>query len=282
MPSNLKFCDSSESYELSKYVMFGVPFDATVSFRPGEKLAPNRIRESSYNIESYSLFHNVNTKDAGVYDLGDISEYHDPEEMLEEVYGIVDQIISDKKFPIMIGGEHSISTGAVKKIKGKVLFIDAHTDYRDSYMGEKYSHASVARRISEIIGKENILSIGIRSVSPEEINDGTQNFISSYEVRANYEAALKKIKEFADGPVYFSIDFDGFDPSYAPGVGTPEPFGIDPYIVFDIMKIIRKKITGLDIVEISPPYDNGNTTMLAARIIQEVIASVESGKVGDK
>ncbi len=282
MPSNLKFCDSSESYELSKYVLFGVPFDATVSFRPGEKLAPNRIRESSYNIESYSLFHNVNTKDAGVYDLGDISEYHDPEEMLEEVYGIVDQIISDKKFPIMIGGEHSISTGAVKKLKGKVLFIDAHTDYRDSYMGEKYSHASVARRISEIIGKENILSVGIRSVSPEEIKDGTQNFISSYEVRANYEAALKKIKEFADGPVYFSIDFDGFDPSYAPGVGTPEPFGIDPYIVFDIMKIIRKKITGLDIVEISPPYDNGNTTMLAARIIQEVIASVESGKVGDK
>ncbi len=282
MPSNLKFCDSSENYELSKYVLFGVPFDATVSFRPGEKLAPNRIRESSYNIESYSLFHNVNTKDAGVYDLGDISEYHDPEEMLEEVYGIVDQIISDKKFPIMIGGEHSISTGAVKKVKGKVLFIDAHTDYRDSYMGEKYSHASVARRISEIIGKENILSVGIRSVSPEEINDGTQNFISSYEVRANYEGALKKIKEFADGPVYFSIDFDGFDPSYAPGVGTPEPFGIDPYIVFDIMKLIRKKITGLDIVEISPPYDNGNTTMLAARIIQEVIASVESGKVGDK
>lgn len=277
MPSNLKFCDSSEDYDSSKYVLFGVPFDATVSFRPGEKLAPNRIRESSYNIESYSLFHDYNVKDAGIFDLGDISDYHDPQGMLDEVYGIVDQITTDKKFPIMIGGEHSISTGALRKIKSKVIFIDAHTDFRDSYMGEKYSHASVARRVSEIIGKENILSIGIRSVSPEEKEEGTQDYISSYEVRNNYDVALEKIKNFADGPIYFSIDFDGFDPSFAPGVGTPEPFGIDPYIVLDIMKIIRKRIVGLDIVEISPIYDNGNTTMLAARIIQEVIASIESG-----
>ncbi len=276
MPSYLKFCDSSDDYESSKYVLFGVPFDATVSFRPGEKLAPNRIRESSYNMERYSLFNDYDLKDAGIYDMGDISDYHDPEEMLDEVYGVVDQITGDKKFPIMMGGEHSITTGALRKIKSKVIFIDAHTDFRDSYMGEKYSHASVARRISEIVGKENILSIGIRSVSPEEKEEGTQDYISSYEVRKDYASVLKKVKKFSDGPIYFSIDFDGFDPSYAPGVGTPEPFGIDPYIVLDIMKIIRKKIVGLDVVEISPTYDNGNTTMLAARIIQEVIASVES------
>lgn len=278
MPSILKFCDSSDDYEHSRYALFGVPFDATVSFRPGEKLAPNRIRESSYNIESHSLFYNYDIKEAGLFDLGNVSEHHNPEDMLEEVYGLVDQIIADRKFPIMVGGEHSITTGAIKRIRSKVIFIDAHTDFRDSYMGEKFSHASVARRISEIVGKENILSVGIRSVSPEEIDEGTQKFISSYEVRSNYSGALEKIRRFVDGPVYFSIDFDGFDPSFAPGVGTPEPFGIDPFIVFDIMNIINKNIVGLDLVEISPLYDNGNTTMLAARIIQEVVASIESGR----
>ncbi|MGC8562427.1 MAG: agmatinase [Thermoplasmata archaeon] len=275
MPSRLKFCDSSDSYDDSKYVIFGVPFDSTVSFRSGAKLAPNEIRKASYNMESYSVYRGIDTKNSGVYDQGDIDEYHKPEEMTEEVYSVVDGIVSDHKFPIMMGGEHSITYGAIKRIRSKVIFIDAHTDYRDSYMGDKLSHACVARRVSEVVGKENVVSIGIRSVSPEEVKEGTQRYFTSFEVNSDRKNLKSFLNEFCRSPVYLSIDFDGFDPAYAPGVGTPEPFGLNPMIVMDILDSVGNNLVGLDINEITPLYDNGNTSMLAARIIQEVVSYLE-------
>lgn len=278
MPSTLRFCDSSDNYEDSKYVIFGVPFDSTVSFRPGEKFAPNRIREVSFNMESYSLYRGVNLKDSAIYDMGDIAEHHNSDDMLEEVYSVVDKIVSDKKFPIMLGGEHSITLGAIRRIKSKVIFIDAHTDFRDSYLGQKYSHASVARRVSEIIGKESIVSIGIRSVSPAEMENGTQRFFTSFEVNTNPRKLGDFLKDFSTSPVYLSIDFDGFDPAFAPGVGTPEPFGLNPIILLEILDHVGMNISGMDITEITPLYDNGNTTMLAARIIQEVVSFLEREK----
>ncbi|MEM0134138.1 MAG: agmatinase [Thermoplasmatales archaeon] len=275
MPSRLKFCDSSERYEDSKYVIFGVPFDSTVSFRSGTKLAPNEIRKTSYNMESYSIYRKVDTRDSGVYDLGDIDEYQKPEDMTEEVYSVVDGIVSDHKFPIMMGGEHSITYGAIKRIKSKVIFIDAHTDYRDSYMGNKLSHACVARRVSEVVGKENVVSIGIRSVSSEEIKEGPQKYFTSFEVNSDSRTLKSFLKGFCRSPVYLSIDFDGFDPAYAPGVGTPEPFGLNPMIIMDILDSVGENLIGLDVNEITPLFDNGNTSMLAARIIQEVVSYLE-------
>jgi agmatinase len=275
MPSRLKFCDSSDSYEDSRYVVFGVPFDSTVSFRSGAKLAPNEIRKASYNMESYSVYRGVDTKNSGIYDLGDLDEYHKPEEMTEEVYSVVDGIVSDHKFPIMMGGEHSITYGAIKRIKSKVIFIDAHTDYRDSYMGDRLSHACVARRVSEVVGKENVVSIGIRSVSPEEVKGGTQKYFTSYEVNADGRKLKAFLNEFCKSPVYLSIDFDGFDPAFAPGVGTPEPFGLNPMVVMDILDSVGNNLIGLDVNEITPLFDNGNTSMLAARIIQEVVSYLE-------
>jgi arginase/agmatinase len=278
MPIPLRFCDSSESYDNSRYVMFGVPFDSTVSFRPGEKFAPNKIREASFNMESYSLYRGIDLKKSGIFDMGDADEHHDSEEMLEDVYSIVDGIVSDGKFPIMLGGEHSVTLGAIRRIKGKVVFIDAHTDFRDSYLGQRYSHACVARRVSEIVGRENILSIGIRSVSTEEMTNGTQKFFTSYEVNKDSSGLMEFLDKFSNVPVYLSIDFDGFDPSFAPGVGTPEPFGLNPAIIMEILDHIRSGISGLDLTEITPLYDNGNTVMLAARIIQEAISFIESSK----
>jgi len=276
MSSYLKFCDTIDSYEDAKYVILGVPFDSTVSFRPGEKLAPNAIRQASYNAESFVLRSRFNLKDALVFDMGDLDDTHDSEEMIDAVYTAVDEIVSDGKFPILLGGEHSISIGAIKRIKKKVLFIDAHTDYRNSYMGNIYSHASVARRAAEIVGINNILSVGIRSVSQEEIDNGTQQYISSYDFRQRKELSLKKIMDFSNTDLYFSIDVDGIDPAYAPGVGTPEPFGLTTWDMLEIIDIIAKRIVALDIVEITPLFDNGNTPFLAARLIQEIIASRES------
>jgi agmatinase len=278
MPNPLKFCDTSDSYDDSKYVIFGVPFDSTVSFRAGEKFAPNEIRKASYNMESYSVYRGVDIKNSGIFDQGDIEEYHKPEEMLDEVYSAIDGIVSDRKFPIMMGGEHSITYGAIKRIKSKVIFIDAHTDFRDSYMGDRFSHACVARRVSEIVGKENVVSIGIRSVSAEEKEAGPQKYFTSFEVNADNGKLKAFLREFCDSPVYLSIDFDGFDPAYAPGVGTPEPFGLNPMIVMDILELVGSNLVGLDVNEITPLFDNGNTSMLAARIIQEVVSYLEMSR----
>ncbi|MGC8644831.1 MAG: agmatinase [Thermoplasmata archaeon] len=278
MPSRLKFCDTTEDYSDSRYVLFGVPYDATVSFRSGEKLAPNEIRKASYNMESYSLYRGVDLKFAGVFDDGDLDEHHDSEEMLEDVFSEVDKIVSDGKFPIMLGGEHTITLGAIRRMKCRTVFIDAHTDFRDSYLGNRYSHACVARRVSEVVGKENVVSVGIRSVSPEEMEQGTQKFFTSYDVRKNSGEMIRYLKKFSDSPVYLSIDFDGFDPAYAPGVGTPEPFGLDPFIMLEIIEVIGHRLVGLDLTEITPVYDNGNTSMLAARIIQEIVSYLEKDR----
>ncbi|MEM0073171.1 MAG: agmatinase [Thermoplasmatales archaeon] len=278
MPSKLKFCDSIDSYDESKYVIFGVPFDSTVSFRSGEKLAPNEIRKASFNMESFSLYRAVDLKYSAIFDEGDLDEIHKSEDMLDEVFSEVDKIVSDGKFPIMLGGEHSITLGAIRRLKCRTVFIDAHTDFRDSYLGNKYSHACVARRVSEVIGKENIVSLGIRSVSPDEMESGTQKFFSSFEMRRDLAPALKFLRDFAKYPVYLSIDFDGFDPAFAPGVGTPEPFGLDPVIIIDLIEAIGSNLVGIDLTEITPVYDNGNTSMLAARIIQEVVSFLEKSR----
>lgn len=278
MPSPLKFCDSSDDYDDSRYVIFGVPFDSTVSFRSGEKMAPNEIRKASYNMESYSVYRGVDIRDAGVFDLGDIEECQNPEDMIEEVYSVVDKIVSDRKFPIMIGGEHTVSNGAIKRIRSKVVFIDAHTDYRDAYMGNKNSHACVARRTSEVVGKENVVSIGTRSISKEELDAGPQRYFTSFEVNSDNSRLKSFLKEFSSSPVYLSIDFDGFDPAYAPGVGTPEPFGLNPMVVMDVLDSVGANLVGLDLNEITPTFDNGNTSMLAARIIQEVVSYLETLK----
>jgi agmatinase len=278
MSSLLKFCDSSDNYDSSRYVIFGVPFDATVSFRPGEKLAPNEIRKASYNMESYSLYSGVDLKNSGIYDLGDLDEHKRSEDMLEEVFSVVDKIVSDNKFPIMLGGEHSITYGAIKRVRSKVIFIDAHSDFRDSYLGEKYSHACVARRVSELIGRDNIVSIGVRSVSPEEIEIGTQRFFTSFDVNEDKNEVKEFLRSFADSSVYLSIDFDGFDPAFAPGVGTPEPFGLNPMIIMDVLRSVGDKLVGLDLTEITPLYDNGNTAILAARMVQEVVSFMEKNR----
>ncbi|MEM0127581.1 MAG: agmatinase [Thermoplasmatales archaeon] len=278
MASRLKFCDTIDDYAESRYVIFGVPFDSTVSFRAGEKLAPNEIRKASYNMESYSLYRGVDLKNAAIFDDGDLDEHHETEDMLEEVFSEVDKIVSDGKFPIMLGGEHSISLGALRRLKCKTVFIDAHTDFRDSYLGNRYSHACVARRVSEIVGKDNIVSLGIRSVSPEEVESGTQKFFTSFQLRKESASAMEYLNNFAGSPVYLSIDFDGFDPAFAPGVGTPEPFGLDPLIILDLMDAIGSKLVGFDLTEISPVYDNGNTSMLAARIVQEVVSFLEKSR----
>jgi agmatinase len=277
----LKFADANSSFNDAKFVVLGVPFDATSSFRSGSRFAPNRIREASYNFESYLMEHDIDLTDIPFHDAGNLDEYGNVDEMIKNVEEKIKKILP--KFPILIGGEHSLTIGAVKPFRDvSVVFIDAHLDFRDEYLGIKNSHACVSRRVSEIVGIENVFSIGIRSFSREEKNDaekmGLKYFSSSDVKEKGVESVIKNLD--LKKKVYLSLDMDGIDPSFAPGVGNPEPFGLTPADVVKCIKILSGRLIGFDIVEVCSPYDNGNTSLLGARIIRDLIGC--AGKLGCK
>lgn len=276
----LLFADANASFETAEFVISGVPFDRTSSFRSGTRFAPNKIREESWNFEQYLFEHSVNLLDIEFCDAGNLEEFGNVAQMLEGVEAFIKKVVNSNKFPILMGGEHSITFPAVKCFdKVGVIIIDAHSDFRDSYLNDSYSHACVTRRISELVGIGNVVPIAVRSISAEEktaLESYGLNYIDAFEMKEiGIENALKKVLNIIKmEKIYLSIDIDGIDPAYAPGTANPEPFGLTPIEVKKAIDILADKLVGFDIVEICPPYDNGNTSSLAARLIREVIAVV--------
>ena len=274
------FADDNSSFKDAEFVIVGVPFDATASFRKGARFAPEEIRKESYNFESYLFEHDIALSDITIHDFGNIKRCKEPDEMMMEVKKVIKRIVNEEKFPILIGGEHSITFPAVTCFKDiGVVCLDAHLDFRDEYLGEKSSHACSARRISEVVGIENIVLLGTRSFSMEE-KEAAENlglrYIDAFKVKKDgidksIRTALSKIKRKA---IYLTLDMDVIDPAYAPGVANPEPFGLVPEEVKRCINLLSKRLVGFDVVEVCPPYDNGNTSSLAARLISEVIAVV--------
>ncbi len=274
-----KIADARSGYEEARYIIFGVPFDNTSSYRRGSRYAPDSVRDAYVNLESFDFNYGIDFTKVPIADLGNTGETEDASEIVDQVDFITKTIFSDNKIPIMIGGEHSITVGSVRNIgDADMVIIDAHSDFRDSYMGNIYNHACVTRRSLEILGKGRIVSIGTRSVSREEFEDPAfrdVKFVTSEEVRrSGIDTVISEIDR-KSRKVYLSIDMDGIDPAYAPAVGTPEPFGLSDYDVKKVIERLSYKIIGMDIVEFSPIYDNGNTSMLAAKFIQNFIGSRE-------
>lgn len=272
--------DAHSSYSESRYVIFGVPFDNTSSYRRGSRLAPDSIRHAYDNLESFDPWYGVNFPDIPICDLGNLQVGEDAEEVIDTVQQVGSRLYKDGKIPVMLGGEHSLTSGMVRNLPDAyMVIIDAHSDFRDTYMGSKFNHACVTRRCLEILGKDRIFSVGTRSTSMEETESGLMDQVSFYSSRYvqknGIEAVLDEIKEKTSEKIYFSIDMDGYDPSFAPGVGTPEPYGLNDKDVRTLINGLGRRIVSLDIVEMTPVYDNGNTSMLAAKIIQDFIGSRE-------
>ncbi|MEW5761114.1 MAG: agmatinase, partial [Candidatus Thermoplasmatota archaeon] len=271
------FSDATSDFQNSKFVILGIPFDGTSAYRPGARFAPNSIREASYNFESYLFEHDVNLQNIPIHDYGNLEEFGDVKQMVNSVEKKFEDF--GEKMPIVMGGEHSITYPIIKSIAKKidieVVFMDAHLDFRNEYLGLKESHACTVRRVSEVVGLDNIVLIGIRSMSNDEKNDAIAfglKYITADEVKKNgMEEILNRVLKQNKKKLYLSLDIDCIDPSYAPGTGTPEPFGITPDDVKKAINLLGKKLVGFDIVEICPPYDNGNTSILGARLIREVI-----------
>ncbi|MCI4363186.1 MAG: agmatinase [Thermoplasmata archaeon] len=274
------FADATASYAESQYVILGIPFDRTTSFRPGARFGPDSIRQHSWNFESYDLETGTDLADIPIHDLGNAGEFGSAEEMVASVRTEVEPIYRDGKVPITLGGDHACAPPCVEAFpKGRplsVLYLDAHLDFRSSYLGDARSHACSARRIAERVGVENIVVVGVRSVSKEEIEDNRSlglTYISAHEVaREGITATAKRaLDRLSPESVYVSLDIDVVDPAYAAGTGTPEPFGLAPREIKQILDTVAPRLVGMDIMEVSPPYDQGNTSALAARLAREAI-----------
>jgi agmatinase len=275
------FADAFSELEDAEYVVVGLPFDSTASFRSGSREGPDAIRLASFNFESYDCYHDVDLADHNICDLGNLELGCDPpyaEATIKEAIAL----LPSGAVPIFLGGEHSITPPIVEGISGQgdigVLVLDAHLDLREEYGCTRLSHACASRRILGVKGVKSYASIGIRSGAREEFCFAKENDISYFMAREVWEKGIDRVLDQAleclkCERLYLSIDLDALDPAYAPAVGNPEPFGLTDWDVKRVIERVASKAVGLDINELAPVYDRGETALLAARLAREFIAS---------
>ncbi len=280
---DLCMMDSLSDYSSARYVLFGVPFDGTSSFRAGSRWAPDAMRKASANFETYNAHFDIDFEDLLIHDAGNFEPSSDLDRTLEELFFAVEPIVKDGKLPIMMGGEHSLTYPCVKacaKHAGEdvgFVVLDAHFDLREEYGGVKFSHACVSRHILNDI-TDKYVTIGVRSGPREEWEFAKDNGICYYTPDTVREkginAVLSEALEHLDcDKIYLSLDMDALDPSFAPGLGTPEPFGLTDIQVRDIIRTLAPMSIGFDVVEISPEYDGGQTALLGTKLLREFIAA---------
>ena len=258
--------------------IFGIPFDATHSYKPGCRFGPDAIRDSFNNIEIFHPELGIDLETVNIEDLGNTRHTVVAFEMIDMVKKITAELVAKQRQLFILGGEHSITYGtytSFPKETGYVVF-DAHYDLRDEFADIKLSHASYLKRIVEERGSENILHVGARAFVKEELEFLIENNIKTIthkQIREGKGPSLLKDHVSTFDVVYSSFDLDVLDPAYAPGVGNPESDGITSRELFDMIHTFHDtKITGVDVVELNPYHDNGATASLAAKIISTLIA----------
>jgi agmatinase len=273
--------------EKSRYVVLGVPYDHTSTYRSGSRFAPRAIREASLNIETYSLQTGVDIEHVSIYDAGDLHVVDSASETLIRLEKVTKDLISVRKVPVVMGGEHTITQGVVRSLPESVgvVSFDAHGDLRDEYGGGKISHATVLRRITEHVGPKGVLVLGIRAVCKEEVDFIRENKIQTmtpWEIRElGLAKAAERVREFTKKfeNTYLTIDSDALDPAFAPGVANPEFNGLTPDELMSLATVVAdERMLGFDLVEVCPSFDSGATAVAAARIMFEVIAHAEKAR----
>ena len=259
-------------------IMYGVPFDSTHSYRPGTRFGPDSIREAYNNIEIFMPQFKVDLESVFIQDLGNTKHTVVAKEMLEMVSKITSELIKKEKQILILGGEHLITLGAFPSFPKETGFIvfDAHYDLRDEYADIKLSHAAYLRRMIEKIGSDRIIHVGARAFVKEELafkEEHKIKTISEWDVRHGNGPKLVKDAASVFDKMYVSIDLDVLDPAFAPGVGNPEAVGLTSRELYDMVcSLDDQNITGADIVELCPTFDNGATSAMAARLMSAIIA----------
>lgn len=279
-----KFAFSHENDEIieNSYGIIGVPFDSTTSYHSGSRLGPIVVREASFGFEKYNTVFNKELT-TPFYDFGDVNVVPgNCEKTCEIIEGTVNELLDLNLKPIIIGGEHSASIGAISALlkryeKLTVVHLDAHRDLAFEFIGEKYSHAAVMRRAHE--AGANLVQIGIRSSSADE-----EEFVkSTYNIQTfknkdvhKHMDAIEYYLTNIDGPIYISIDMDVIDPAIAPSVGNPTPGGLFISEIETILETLcHKNVVGLDVVETASDRLGDNTAVVAAKIIYDFLTLVE-------
>ncbi|MBI4733297.1 MAG: agmatinase [Rubrobacteridae bacterium] len=288
IPFNFLGIEEHSDFEESKVVVIPVGYDSTTSFRGGTREAPTAIMNASRQVELYDEELEIEVYDKiGIHTFKEILPHMaGPSYQIEQVNKVVLDILNEGKFPVMIGGEHSLTLGAVQAVKNhhpdvSVLHFDAHTDFREEYEGTPYSHACVMKRIHD--EGITIAQIGIRNTSKEESKFIKSNNIFSVAAR-QYKYGYYSVEDIVEAltdTVYISIDMDVFDPSEVPAVGTPEPGGLTWYEVLDILQEVtfHKKVVGFDVVELCPIPGNPASDFFAAKLIYKLIGYCFRGEL---
>jgi len=266
------------AYEQAKFVVVPVPYDLTSTYQSGSRRGPGAILEASANMELYDEELGQETYLAGIHTLPPLdADARGPEEMVNTVRRTIAGIAADGKTPVLLGGEHSISFGAVEALRGvfpklSVLQLDAHADLRDSYQGTPFSHAAVARRISGICP---LVQAGIRSMSAEEAEFLKTGRLKSYSadfIREN-RSWWETICSDLQGDLYLTVDLDVLDPSVMPATGTPEPGGITWWDLIRLVREVSKRgrIRGFDVVELAPIPGMVAPDFLASKLVYRIM-----------
>jgi agmatinase len=281
------FSGIQKPFEKARYVVFGVPFDVTSTYRTGARFMPTAVRQASLNIETYSFRTGIDVEDLLLHDAGDLHVSTDPKKTVDMLKLVIEDILAAGKMPVVIGGEHTITLGILKGLGAKakktaVVSFDAHLDMRKEFLGLKLSHATFMQLINEEVKPAKIIEVGTRAVCKEELAYARKSgieFVTAQQIRKEGpEQLTQKLKEKLTPyeNIYLSIDMDVLDPALAPAVQNPEPEGISTSTLLDIVcALCDKRVVGFDVLEIAPAYDQGISAIAAAKIMFEMLCQLE-------
>lgn len=272
-------CDCE--YEEAEIVLFGAPFDSTTSFRPGARFGSAAMRHESFGLETYSPYQDKDLMDEKVFDSGDLELcFGSAESALGDIEARTKTILEDGKLPILLGGEHLVTLGAVRAVLEKypdlhIIHFDAHADLREDYLGASLSHACVMRRCHELVGDGRIHQFCIRSGEREEFTFAKEHTDMH---KFDFYGLAEVVEDLgkADVPVYFTIDLDCLDPSAFPGTGTPEAGGVSFMQLLEaILQVSKLPIVGADLNELAPMLDSsGVSTATACKVLRELLLAI--------
>lgn len=276
-PNIMNFIAAEADFDEARAVIFGAPFDGTTSFRPGTRFGPGAIRAESDGIETYSPYQNKDLEDIAVFDSGDLLlPFGNTEAVLKEICARTAEILEAGKMPVLLGGEHLVTLGAVRAMVQKypelhIIHFDAHTDLRDDYLGERLSHATVIRRCHDLLGDGRIHQFGIRSGERAEWDFAfAHTDFHPFNVKDVLDVVLAL---GSDVPVYVTLDLDVLDPSLFCGTGTPEAGGVFFQDLEEALLALEAlNVVGFDMNELSPHYDaSGVSTAVACKVLREML-----------
>jgi len=288
------FSGFQKPFEKAGYIILGVPFDMTSTYRTGARFGPNAIRQASLNMETYSIRTGIDIEDLAIHDLGDLHVSTDTEKTLQTLECVIRSILEHHKTPVTLGGEHTITLGIARAFKEKaektaIVTFDAHLDLRDEFLNQKLSHTTFMRRLNEQVKPAKIIEVGTRAVCKEELAYAKKTdiqIITTQQIKKQgTQQTNKQLRKLLEPykNVYLTVDMDILDPAYVPAAQNPEPEGLETTQLLDLLEATcDNRVNAFDVLEIAPNYDQGISALQTTKIINELLCLKQKTKHSQK